>query len=78
MKTKPLDFIDLVEPKTGRTSSLSIYGQRKEYADKLGITGGLSHGALVEPNTVHDADKLIEWLKDWKASKSATPEPVEA
>jgi len=69
MKTAPLDFIDLLEPATGRKSSLSIYGQRKEYADKIGITGGLSHGSLIVPASVHDADKLIAWLQDWKSSQ---------
>lgn len=71
MKTKPLEFIDLLEPATGRASSLSTYGTRKEYADKLGITGGLSHGSLVVPKTVQDADKLIQWLQDWRQSQAA-------
>jgi hypothetical protein len=69
MKTAPLDFIDLLEPATGRQSGLSIYGKRKEHADKIGITGGLSHGSLVVPASVHDADKLIAWLQDWKGSQ---------
>lgn len=64
MKTKPLDFISLFEPKSGRTSSLGSYGNHHENC--LCITGGLSHGAMVEPNSVHDADKLIAWLQDWK------------
>lgn len=69
MKTLPLQFIDLLEPATGRTSSLSVYGARKEYSDKLGITGGLSHGSQVVPNSKEDAEKLIAWLTDWKTSQ---------
>ncbi len=71
MKTKDLQFIDLIEPSTGRTSALSLYGRRNEYANKLGITGGLEHGSHVTPKTVHDADKLIQWLQDWKQSQTA-------
>lgn len=69
MKEAELQWIDLIEPKTGRASALSIYGRRKDHADFLGITGGLTHGSLIEPKTVHDADKLIAWLKDWKRGK---------
>ena len=63
---KALDWINLIEPKTGRVSAFSIHGSRAEYAGSLGITGELTHGSHIEPKTVHDADKLITWLKEWK------------
>jgi len=68
--SQPLDFIDLVEPSTGRTSSLAIYGKRKD-SDKLRITGGLEHGDKMIPKTVQDADKLINWLLEWKKTQNS-------
>ena len=68
MPDKPLDFIDLRETSTGRTSSLSIYGKQKD-SDKLRITGGLMHRDKIVPNTVQDADKLILWLQEWKKTQ---------
>lgn len=61
---KPLDFITLREPKTGRVSSISIYGRRD--SGTLTITGNLEHGAQIVPDSIGDANKLIAWLNQWK------------
>lgn len=66
---KPLQFIDIVEPGTGRTSSLAINGRRSNRA-LLTVTGGLDHQAAIEPRSIQDADLWIEWLKEWKSVKS--------
>jgi hypothetical protein len=68
--SRPLDFISLRDPLTNRTTSLVIYGRRPDQNQLLGISGGLSHGSLVEPNSHQDADKLIYWLQDWKTRNS--------
>lgn len=61
---KELAFIDLIEPKTGRVSSLTIYGKRDD--GTMRVTGGLEHMAGIAPRSNEDADKLIAWLEDWK------------
>ena len=49
-------FIDLVEPKTGRTSALQIEG------DVLTVIGVLDHGSSVRPCRHEDARRLVKWL----------------
>ena len=65
--TKPIDFITIREPKTGRASSLGIYGRRSDSAC-LRVIGNLEHNAAIVPDSVADADKLIAWLNDWKTA----------
>jgi hypothetical protein len=67
---KPLSFIDLVD-ETGRTSSLGIYGKKQAAKNKLTICviGNLPHCTEFTPKTIGDADRLIEWLNDWKESQ---------
>lgn len=65
---KPLDFIDVKEPETGRVSSLQIGGTARDN-DKIFILGGLTHGSVIEPKSPADADKLIAWLKNWKKNQ---------
>jgi hypothetical protein len=65
--TKPLDFINIREPKTGRTSSLKIHGRRDNGI--LSVVGGLEHNTDFVPNTMEDANKLIAWLEEWIKTK---------
>lgn len=62
-----LNWIDVIEPKTGRTSALAIGG--RDDNGLLTVTGVLPHGTQIEPKTRADADKLIEWLQAWKEGK---------
>jgi len=50
-------------PEEGHNSSLHIC------LDGLKILGVLPHGGKIEPKTIHDADTLIEWLKQWISKK---------
>jgi hypothetical protein len=53
-------MVDGVVSKT--VSSLSI---RSRYPGRLGVVGELPHGADMEPATLNDARKLIDWLNLW-------------
>ena len=55
----PCKFISIVG-ENGRVSSLEISGER------IKVVGGLYHCDNIEPQTIQDADALIEWLNDWK------------
>lgn len=54
--TKPLIWIDLVTPKTGRTSSLQVDGE------VLRVTGNLPHNTSITLKSQQDADRLRAWL----------------
>jgi hypothetical protein len=60
-----LNWIDLVD-ETGRTSALSIGGRLNPDNKWLGVTGGLTHGLNFQPKDVANADKMIQWLENWK------------
>lgn len=66
---KHLQFIDIIEPGTGRASALAINGARSNRA-LLTVTGGLEHQAAIEPRSIQDADLWIEWLQEWKKRKT--------
>ncbi len=58
-----MEFIEIFGPEKNRTSSLGIYG--KIFPNLIEVVGNLEHGSLIEPKTVQDASKLIEWLEGW-------------
>jgi len=62
--SKPLQFITLREPATGRACSLSFAGRLDN--GTLCIVGGLAHNGEIVPDSIADADKLIAWLQEWK------------
>jgi hypothetical protein len=64
---KPLDFIGVKDVKTGRVSSLGIYGRLGNGA--LTISGNLEHNAQIVPKSAADADRWIAWLKEWKEAQ---------
>ena len=68
MQDKPLQFIDIVDTK-GRKSSLSIHG-RLDTPLALTVVGNLEHNARIAPVSITQADRLIEWLQEWKASQA--------
>lgn len=55
---------DIVD-QTGRVSTLGVYGKRKE-KQTISVIGGLSHYDEIAPKTIADANKLIQWLQEWK------------
>lgn len=57
-----LNWINIVD-QSQRVSSLLIDDKKP---NKLAVIGGLNHGALFEPQTTRDADKLIKFLQSWK------------
>jgi len=54
-----LEWIDLLEPKTERTSSL---GLSDEHPNTLCVTGILLHNALITLKSQDDANRLRAWL----------------
>lgn len=56
-----LTFINIINPKTGRTSSLAIGGNRPPAPQCLRVVGGLEHGAEITFTTV-GAKILLEFL----------------
>ena len=65
---RPLEFITILNVKTKRTSSMSI-GGRQDDPIALTIVGNLEHSDRIVPKTTEDADRLIKWLQEWKASQ---------
>jgi len=72
MNDKPLQFIELVNVATGRKSSIAIHG-RLDTPPALTMVGNLEHNDRITPTTIAEADRLIKWLKDWKALQ---PQPL--
>lgn len=66
MKNRPLEFITLLNVKTERTSSLGI-GGRQDDPTALTVIGNLEHNDRIVPKTPEDAERLIQWLQEWKA-----------
>jgi hypothetical protein len=69
---KPLEFISVRNLETERTSSISI-GGRLDNPPGLCIVGVLNHNDRIVPNSTQDADRLIAWLQEWKASQANKP-----
>lgn len=63
---KGLQFITLRD-NTGRATSLSFGG--REDNQRLTVVGVLPHYCQVEPDSIEDADKWINWLQEWKKRK---------
>lgn len=63
-----LTFVTVTD-ETGRNSSLGLYDRRAP--DEITIVGGLSHGVRITPATEEDADRLIQWLIEWKSKHGA-------
>lgn len=63
-KEREARFSQVVD-QTGRISSLEISG------DKIEVVGVLPHCSQIEPNSVDDAKKLIQWLEKWVQKKGA-------
>lgn len=61
-----LDFISLKsvneDSDESRTSSLAITDRHSG----LEVVGVLPHNYVFEPASIKDADKMIEWLQEWK------------
>lgn len=41
----------------------------RAYDSHLAVVGTLSHGVKIQPESIEDADKMIQWLEDWKTKK---------
>lgn len=54
-----LEWIDILEPETGRTSSLGISDKHPE---TLQVTGVLTHNSRITLKTADDATRLRAWL----------------
>jgi hypothetical protein len=70
MKDKPLQFITVRDSQTGRASSLSIHGRQDTTPPSLVVVGNLEHNAHIRPDSIADADRLIQWLNEWKAAQA--------
>ena len=68
-QAEALNWITMVEPETGRQSSLGIYGRTDRGC--LRVVGNLEHSAEIEPATIEDCNKLIRWLTKWRARREA-------
>jgi hypothetical protein len=42
---------------------------------ELRVVGVLPHNATIQPKTVDDATRLIEWLTDWIDTEATMDEP---
>jgi hypothetical protein len=53
-------YIDISDPLSGRVSSLCTID-----ADHMVVLGILPHGSYITPASIQDAEKLLQWMKNW-------------